>query len=81
LRPAARVLKKPTFAEPNPKSATRSASAFAVEIEPTVGRSKAFGGTRANVVFIIVDAENLSTGASRDRAAFEERSKRFGVAD
>ena len=40
LRPAARVLKKPTFAGPNPKNETRLASAFAVE------RNRPAGGAR-----------------------------------
>ena len=64
LRPAARVLKKPTFAGPNPKNETRLASAFAVEKESTGGRRATLERARANVDFIIALLRILSTGGN-----------------
>ena len=74
LRPAARVLKKPTFAGPNPKNETRLASAFAVEKESTGGRRATLERARANVDFIIALLRILSTGGTGRAASERERS-------
>lgn len=66
LRPAARVLKKPTFAVPNPKNETRLRRRSRSKLNRPAGgagRSK----ERANVGFIIAQEAFLSTGRNGGR--------------
>lgn len=85
LRPAARVLKKPTFVVPPPKTRRgRRRRSRSKSERPSGGARRSV--EREQTSFLLLSTPKIcqrgaARGWSGDRTAFEGRSKRFGVAD